>query len=227
MAILKLQLNVPVEASLKFAKGKPFESKFPGNEGQLMYTLTSGECVFLPLEADEIFASRHIGVNEPFVMCMRKTSRGAKYLEVHKLSDAAEPDEPQLDPTRYPDENGNVARPSKLERDLTASIQQAQQRKAASSSKSTPPSAGTASTQGPTPQNNPIAIVPAPEKPRAGSLMASALVAAVDAIAIAQEYAKSKDMAITFNAEDVRAIAATLYIQHGKEHSQYGRQGVR
>ncbi len=229
MAILKLQLDEPVEVALKFAKGKFYESKFPGQDGQLMYSLTSGECVFLPESTDELFAGKGIGANEPIVLCLRKTRAGAKFLEVHKMSDAEEPAAPALDPRRYPDAAGAfesnlkaALAPSKLESQLAASITQQQQRKALAS-KLTPPVTAVTNTTEP-PSINPIAIVP---KPKAGSLMASALVAAIDACIIAQEYATSRGLAVTFAAEDLRAIAATLYIQHAKDPQYAQRAGGR
>jgi hypothetical protein len=200
---LKLQLDKPVEACLKYGKGKYYESRFPGQEGQLMYSLTSGECVFLPEDMDEQFAAKHIGAQDPFVICLRKTRSGAKFYEVHKLSDAVEPEPP-----------------SKLERDLAASVAHVQrQRETANPSKSSP-SPAVAASGGPTnPPVNGIAVVP--DRPRGGSLMASALVAAVDALLIAQDYATAKGLTM-FSAEDVRAVANTLYIQHSKD-PQYAR----
>jgi hypothetical protein len=217
MAILKLQLDKPVEACLKYAKGKFYDSKFPGQDGQLMYSLTSGKCVFLPDTMDETFASKNIGADVPFVICMRKTRAGAKFYQVERLSDAAEPETP-FDP------------PSKLESMLAASLAHEQQRKAAvtPSKSSLPPVAATEAPISQAPQQiNPIAIVPAPERPRAGSLMASAMVAAVDACIIAQEYAQSKGLALAFGHEDIRAIAATLYIQHSKDPQYAQRAGGR
>lgn len=218
VAILKLQLDQPVEAALKFAKGKFYESKFPGQEGQLMYSLTSGECVFLPESCDEMFAAASISAHEPFVMCLRKTRAGAKFVEVQKLSDASEP---ALDPRRYPDAAGAFEAPTKLESQLAASITHEQQRKT-SSSKVTPPVAAVATaTQTRKPQpTNPIVQIPPPSQPgqtRASNVMASALIAAIDATCLATQYAASKGLMVTFAAEDVRAIAATIFIQAAKD----------
>lgn len=46
--------------------------------------------------------------------------------------------------------------------------------------------------------------------------MMSALCASIEAIAEAQEYATSKGLRVTFTAEDVRAVANTLFIQATK-----------
>jgi hypothetical protein len=42
--------------------------------------------------------------------------------------------------------------------------------------------------------------------------MAAALAAAVDAAATAESYAEAHGKRITFSSEDIRAIAATIYI---------------
>ena len=66
--------------------------------------------------------------------------------------------------------------------------------------------------------HNPIAMVPAPAQgTRASNVMAGALCAAVDAALIARDYAAAKGLAVTFGAEDLRAIAATMYIQACKD----------
>ncbi len=52
---------------------------------------------------------------------------------------------------------------------------------------------------------------------RASSLMGAALITAIDAATLAQQYAASKGIALEFGAADLRAIAATLYIQAAKD----------
>jgi hypothetical protein len=231
MAKIKLELDRPIQGATKFAKGKFFGSQYPDGDST-MYGLASGDVIFVEhkhcQEPDELFASKQIGANEPFEICLRKSRSGAKYYEVKRLSEAAEP---ALDPARYPDAAGGFA--SKLERDLAASVAHVQQqRKAAVTPSKIAPSSVAATTAGvgvvpnASQHVNPIALVP--ERPRAGSLMSSAMVAAVDAVIIAQAYAASKGLAIAFGPEDIRAIAATLYIQHGKDNPGFAqRQGGR
>lgn len=217
MAILKLQVDDPIEGVLKYSKGKFYESNY-GKAGRMMYSLQSDDVMFLDIdvcdEPDMLFANVGVGVGDPFRLTLRKRMRGARFYEVRRLSEAAEP----------------AQEPSQIERELNASLNHYRQQRAASTpSKATPPAAAKAGATPrplePTQQVNPIAIVPAPERPRAGSLMASALVASIDAVIIAQEYAAAKSLPLVFGPEDVRAIAATLYIQHGKD-SQYQRPAV-
>lgn len=67
---------------------------------------------------------------------------------------------------------------------------------------------------------------PAPKPPqtassshqtRASSIMGAALIAAIDAAALARQYAESKGLAVEFGPEDLRAIANTIYIQACKD----------
>ena len=223
MPKLKLELGQTYELALKYAKGKFYESTIPGLEGSLMYSLTSGDVIFLPESADEMFANAYIGAQESFSICRRKTKQKGEFYEVHKLSDAAEPD---LDPTRYPDQNGDVAprstpAESKIERDLAESLRQAQQRKG-TLSKVSPSAAATTRTAGVLPSaphsNNPIAMVPAPAQgTRASNVMAGALCAAVDAALIARDYAAAKGLVVTLDFEALQKLAATMYIQACKD----------
>ena len=47
--------------------------------------------------------------------------------------------------------------------------------------------------------------------------MASCLIAAIDATGAAEAYAEASGATVRFSSEDVRTIANTLYISHGKE----------
>jgi hypothetical protein len=59
-----------------------------------------------------------------------------------------------------------------------------------------------------------------PQSSRAAKLMAGALIASIDAMLIARQYAISKGLEVTvnidFNAEDLRCLAATTLIQYFK-----------
>lgn len=69
----------------------------------------------------------------------------------------------------------------------------------------------------------PVPAPPATPKPmqtaseihpaRASQIMGAALIAALDATQLAQEYAVAKGLTVEFGPEDVRAIANTMYIQ--------------
>jgi hypothetical protein len=214
MEKLKLVLNKPAEAALKFAKARRGDSTIPGKGEWFMYSLCSGEVLFIDSDdcqdPDEMFAAAGIGARDPFTITLKKSTAGGRYLQVKRLGDAQEPAET---PTRlesqltasikYQEQIKQAAFEAKLSADLAQLAQREPTTKpipVASSAIATP---------------NPIALVP--ERPRAGSLMASALVAAIDAVVIARDYGAAKGLTLEFFGEDVRAIAATLYIAHSKE----------
>lgn len=77
-----------------------------------------------------------------------------------------------------------------------------------------------------------VSHVPAPQPPapmpmasaatltghtKASAVMGSALIAAIDAAKLAEQYAASKGIAVEFGPEDLRAIANTIYIQAWKD----------
>lgn len=217
---LKLEFNRPAEAALKFAKGKRGESTIPGKGDWFMFSLVSGQVLFIDSDdcqdPDEMFAAANIGARDPFTITLRKSRQGARYLEVHALADAQEP---ALDPARYPDAAGTFEAPSRLEAQLAASIPYAQQRKAATPSKITP-SAAVATNAAPTRVATPTPInatAQAQQGTRASNAMAGALIASVDAALIAQAYAADLGFQLHFSPEDVRAIAATIFIQASKD----------
>ena len=47
--------------------------------------------------------------------------------------------------------------------------------------------------------------------------MGDALIAAIDAVKYAEAYARSNGIPVEFGPQDVRALAATLYIQASKD----------
>jgi hypothetical protein len=192
---VKLNLNQPVVMALKRTDGKFFESKFPGREGSVMYSVVladgSEEKLFVPEGCSEAF--RGLRPMEVFRITQRKTQSGEVYYEVN---------------TSAAKTNGHAAQPqpeapTPLESTLAASIAHVQAQKAATSATST---------------------APAPEQSKssnmAADLVAASLIAAIDGLLTAMEYARSKgietSLDLEFNAEDVRCLAATTYIQASK-----------
>jgi hypothetical protein len=193
MPKIKLELNEPLEASLKYAKGRHYDSTIPTKAGSMMYSLASGDVIFLDEdlcdEPDELFAAAHIAPGVPFRLTLRKRN-GQRYYELVNLAQAA-PAKPEP--------------PTALESTLRASIDhvQAQRATAREASPAAPVQATRESAQ---PSNN-----------SAAHMMAAALISAIDAAMLAEQYAKTKGIAVQFTAEDFRAIAATLYIQASKD----------
>lgn len=206
MPKIKLELNEPLEASLKYATGKHYDSTIPGKAGAMMFSLKSGDCIFLEEdicdEPDRLFADARIGAGEPFRLTVRKRN-GQRYYELKSLSDAAEP---QPDP------------PSREAVLLEASITQAKQRKAVTPQCAPPvPVAtnnrGTAhSVVAPTAPTN----VTAPDK-SASYVMGLALMAAVDACIAAQNYAHAQGFEMEFDCASIQKTGCTIYIDARKD----------
>jgi hypothetical protein len=237
MAILNLKkLKKPVDGQLMRAvRFEPAKHRWPGDDDQILCTLGGGNVaqftedgsteakVYLPAECGQIFTDQGIGLNELFRIQFRKTAAGAEYYDVRKLSDASEP---ALDPRRYPDENGQVtpfdALPTSIdstpiERKLTTSINQVNQRKAERALET--PARPQSTQQSSTPQSTPnTSNVSAPIAHTVISrIMASALCASIDATQEAERYAHSKGMELEFDSEDIRAISNTIFIQLSKD----------
>jgi hypothetical protein len=204
MPKISIELNKPIEGALAYDKGKFGESKYPGGD-YYTYTLVSGDVMFLEQricdEPDELFRENGVGQGDPFRLTLRKSRTGGKYYEVHRLTPLPEP-EPE---------------PSQLERQLTASIEQHVQDKRQAQPAKVAPTATAGINQQHQRQSNPT---PAPThvgQTRASAAMAAAMVCAIDALAIAQQYASSRGIHISFGPEDIRTTAATIYIQACKD----------
>lgn len=68
----------------------------------------------------------------------------------------------------------------------------------------------------PAPDGAPEVPAPSPMQ-QAGQMMGACLIAAIDALAIAQEYAQQHGLKLQWNEEDVRATGASLFIQHHRD----------
>lgn len=71
----------------------------------------------------------------------------------------------------------------------------------------------------------PAAATPiAPPDTASANLMAAALMAAVDSAILAEKYASAKNFPLKFDSEDIRSMAATIYIQAAKGQVTTWRQ---
>jgi hypothetical protein len=70
--ILHFQPNVPVEVALAYSTGRQKELGKP-----LLFTLTDGRIMFLPVSVADQIARRAIKPRQPFFLCRFKPGRGA------------------------------------------------------------------------------------------------------------------------------------------------------
>ena len=199
MAVIRFDANVPVEVALKFDGGKQVKSRIPEAPDQMMYTVCGDDTIYVPLHVADQITQLGIKRAELMSICKRQQS-GVTRWEVKRISEAAEPDRLQ---------------PTMLENQLTRSIEQANQQKAqrALSAPAEPPSTQAASPSTPnTPNSTPPIAHTVISK-----IMASALIASIDATQEAERYAHSKGFELEFGADDIRAIAATIFITASKQ----------
>ena len=152
---------------------------------QVLYTLTDGRRMYVhPLVAKRI-VDLGIGQEESFQICKRQVQNGSrKGIEWEVTRLEAEP---QTTSAPQP-----VARPAAAPSAATKSATPMQ-------------TASNGKADGTTPQLNAGTVV--------ASTMAGALVASIDALLLARDYALKHGWKVEFNEGDIRAVGSTIYIQ--------------
>jgi hypothetical protein len=181
---IRLDAN-PQNFALKYIEGKPVASRYPG--GRVMFTAIDSRKLFLNDEEASEFehALRDLRVQPAdFISVSRIThGRGGGYsIRVQRVEDTA-----GAAPSR------EVPAPSREEALLAKSVEMARQH-------------GAQAFHAPQP------AAPAPAAPTAAHNLTGSFIAAIDAVAAAQQYADSKGLKVTFTSEDVRACAISCYI---------------
>jgi len=241
MAKIRFEPNLPVEVALKFADGKRSPTKLRDESGnvrtdvpdEMFYTLCGDDTMYVPLHVADKITALGIRKMELFSICKTVRNKVTKW-EVERVGDTATaalpPTRAANDPDDGPPNNFDglptAIDSTPLERQLTTSINQ--QRKA-NSSKETPSAVAT--------EPAPVKAPTQPPNSNAGHTqaslaMAASMIAAIDAVQMAEQYAIAKGipvkpLVVEFLAEDLRAVAATIYIQASKDSSQLAAAVVR
>lgn len=227
MAVIRFEPNVPVELALKYDGGKRVQSRIPEAPDQMMYTICGDDTIYVPLHVGEQITQLGIKRAELFSICKLVRNKTTTW-EVKRLGDAAEPPTPPPAPTAF-DRIPTEINATPIERQLTASINQAREQKAqravsqatpATQSDESAPPKQQQSAQAHSPNVTPCNIPQG--QTRASYALAASLISAIDAVRLAEDYARSKGVEVVplkveFIAEDLRAIAATAYIQACKD----------
>lgn len=66
---LTLANGTPVTIALQYATGKRVNSRIPGAQDQMYYTLTDGRGMYLPLEVGSMVDKLTLKPGEPFLIC--------------------------------------------------------------------------------------------------------------------------------------------------------------
>lgn len=210
--ILRPLMNVPHTLSLKFATPREVEGRY-GN--QMMFTVMhegAEKLIFLdPVTARRI-TEQGLAAGEEFVLTRQELTQGRKKgIQWVIEREAAET------PRR---QGGSPAAAEATSPRHTAQAGGTSNE----SQRSTNKAAVTASGPERRPQVIPMpAPEPAPETEspspvrQAGQTMGACLIAAIDALTIAQAYGLQHGLKLQWNEEDVRATGASLFIQHHRD----------
>ena len=197
MAVLRFEPNEPLEVALKYDTGRRVTSRIADAPDQMMYSLCGDDTIYTPLGVAEQMEKLGVKKLELISICKRVQNRITRW-EVKRLGDAATPALPAQPPTV-------------LEDQLTRSIDQIKNQRTLATA------AGSQQQQ-----QQPMEVAATKTQPiithtRASKLMAGALIAAIDAAREAEVYAAGHGLDLEFGAEDVRAIASTLFIAASKD----------
>jgi hypothetical protein len=211
MAVIRFDANVPVEVALKFDGGKQVQSRIPDAPDQMMYTVCGDDTIYLPLSVAAQITQLGIRKMDLISICKRQQS-GVTRWEVKRMGDTATA---PIAPNSF-DALPTAIDATPLERAITDSINQVRQQRASKPS-SMAPAAAVATV--------PLPIVKEPATPNSTHIhhtaysrtMAAALIAAIDAAREAERYSLAVGFDVRFETEDIRALAATLFIAASKD----------
>lgn len=187
---VRFQTNVPEVIELEFARGKQVSSQFGGD--QVMYSLCDGRRMYLPPFVAQKIEDAGIGAHTPFTLCKREVTHGNRRSVEYVIGnlDGGEPFQ----------ESAPAVTPKAAAMTVKATTLSSPQHTSAP-----PPSAPSA-----------------PRLTATGgddmdlAAMIYAHIRAIDVAHAAESYAAERGLAIRYTSEDVRCIAAALFIQQSK-----------
>jgi hypothetical protein len=192
--VLKLQTNIPATVSLAFADGRPVQSQYSGD--QVMFSLDDGRKLYVPPAVANEIGAAGIGAHEPFILTKVETTVGNRRTLRHIVQRV--------------NVNNNNTGPGSAAATTPPGIYT--------------PTATVASTQQPAAANNDpngkrenahaIAAELAQElaAPEVGGQLWACFRHAIDVAAAAKKYAAERGLLIDPRFEDIRTIAATMFI---------------
>jgi hypothetical protein len=203
---LRFSTNVPEEVALRFSEGRQVQSKLEGGADQMMYSLTDGRVMYVPLHVGERIRDLHIGPGERFTLVkaeMKTGNRRGIEWQVKRVDPAPEAPAPQPAAPTAPKAakpEGAAAQPV-----TPAGVQ---------SQPDTNPK-GTA----PPVNGNGTAKANAnlPLKASFATAAEEFMITAIEAARRAEEYAASHNCSVRFTSEDIQGLASTLFIQAARE----------
>lgn len=195
--VLRPETNIPVTIALKYATGKPVTG--PSGNQSMMYSLSDGQVIFLPLDVADQIDQLRLQPNEPFTVVKREVRAGQRKTiayAVDRLEPAAAP--PAAPPPR-------VAQMPRAAAQSPPSTQAGMPRPA----RPEPATASSAAAETSVASDLSLGLQ--------ASLYAVCLRSAIDALQHMQIYAQQKGLVLQIDTPQVQAAAATMYIQMAKE----------
>ena len=187
---VRFQTNVPEVIELEFARGKQVSSQFGGD--QVMYSLTDGRRMYLPPFVAQKIEDAGIGAHTPFSLCKKEVTHGNRRSVEYVIGN--------LDGEAEPFQDSAPAVPKAA---VKATLSSPQHISAPAIAPPPPPSA-------------PRATAAAAGDDMDLAAMIYAHIRAIDVAHAAESYAAERGLAIRYTSEDVRCIAAALFIQQSK-----------
>ena len=188
MELIRFDTNVPQEMAFSFPTGKEVEGRY----GPQFYRgTTDGRACYLPPIVEERLRDAEVAPGERVAICKREQKDGRKKGIVWEVKRVDAPGQPAETV------GGNPAKNSP-----TATAAQPKQVNGHSQAITAPAPA----------QTNVKPVI----HTQSSALMASAMIAAIDALETATQYGHEKGLQFQFEEEDVRAVANSIYIQHFK-----------
>jgi hypothetical protein len=90
MAVLRFDPNVAVEVVLKFDSGRQVQSRIHNAPDQMMYTLASGDTMYVPLNVAEQIAKLGVRKGEPFLVTKTVANNVTRWQVERKNAQQAE-----------------------------------------------------------------------------------------------------------------------------------------
>ena len=184
--ILKLEVNRPEVLALQYAEGRLCPTKIPGASDQVMFTFTNGTKAFWPVEVAGQIKDAGIGARVPFQITRLSGNR----YDIRAMS------QPGVHESETEKSWQNV--PSHPATSTPVGAQQPIQRSAVTPITPPPPLPGF--------------TAPPAQIQTIGDKLGACYMVAVDTCLATENYAERKGMEIRATFEDVRALAATIFI---------------
>lgn len=197
MAITRFETNIPQEIALKYATGKEVDGQFGP---QLMFSLADGNAMYVPPIVGDLIADAGIGAGELFRLTKREI----------RVAGQKKPTTKWL-----------------IERLSDADDEDAAEPEPAPASQRQPaPTSGTGAAAAAKLPATPAVMPRQTQQTSYSNIMTRALCAAVDAASEASKYAEGKGFSMELNAEDVRAMAISMFIEFNRTQARIEAKGA-